>query len=397
MTSITQGYSSPNLYSATDMFARNATGNDSVKIFGKTPTNNRPIEPRESENYAFSRGTNLHSINTDESSYFDFDPPSRAESPYQNQFSTSGASGMPWNNETNFRPFTPPSSASFSPKSWPYTGFQQVDPSNVFTNTQPFSTRAQHGQVTPPDYENDNESLLGHQLREQLELRELQPPQPEQPPQSPQETGKGKRKRNSKTSDSASQSPPKRTRKYASRGLNNANASNKPEDAKRSKFLERNRVAASKCRQKKKEWTQNLENRARELQKNNNQLRVVVESCRQEVLFLKGELLKHSQCDCESIQAFLKSGAESFVDHTLEEDLFSHMLSPIESRPISRLGSTDAESGQNNPASTASSAEPSSASVTKDDHALEALLTSSLKHDTSDEGIASQVAGVAAA
>lgn len=304
---------------------------------------------------------------------------------------------MPWNNEANFRPYTPPSSASFSPKSWPYNGFQQVNPSNVFTNMHPSSTRAQHGQVTPPDYENDTESLLDHQLCEQLEQREMQPPQPEQPPQSQQETGKGKRKRNSKTNDSASPSPPKRTRKYASRGLNNTIASNKPEDVKRSKFLERNRVAASKCRQKKKEWTQNLENRARELQKNNNQLRVVVESCREEVLFLKGELLKHSQCDCESIQAFLKSGADSFVDHALEEDLFGHMISPVESSPPSRPGSTDAESGQNNPASTSSSAEIRSATIPREYHALEALLTSSMKHDTSDAGIASQVAVAAAA
>ena len=225
----------------------------------------------------------------------------------------------------------------------------------------------------------------------------MQPRQPEEPLQSPQEIGKGKRKRNSKTNDSTIQSPPKRTRKYASRGLNNTNESNKPEDAKRSKFLERNRVAASKCRQKKKEWTQNLENRARELQKNNNQLRAVVESCQEEVLFLKGELLKHSQCDCESIQTFLKSGADSFVEHTLEDDLFSHMISPIGSRPPSRLGSTDVESGRNNPGSTSSSAELSSASIPNDDNALEALLTSSLKHDTSDEGIASQVAVGAAA
>ena len=379
------------------MFARNlTTNNDSVKTLGKTCTNNGTIEPHESENYSISRGGNLHSINTDESSFFDFDPSSRAESPYQNHFSTSGTPGMPWNNEANFRPFTPPSSASFSPKSWPYNDFQQVNLSNVFTNMQPSSTRA-HGQVTPPDYENDSESLLGHQLREQLEQSKIQPPQPEQPRQSSQEIGKGKRKRNTKTNDTASQSPPKRTRKYASRGSNNANASNKPEDAKRSKFLERNRVAASKCRQKKKEWTQNLENRARELQKNNNQLRVVVESCREEVLFLKGELLKHSQCDCESIQTFLKSGADSFVDHTLEEDLFGHMISPVESRPPSRPGSTNADSSQNNPASTSSSAEQRSASIPKEDHALEALLTSSLKHDTSDAGIASQVAVVAAA
>lgn len=216
-----------------------------------------------------------------------------------------------------------------------------------------------------------------------------------QPPQ-PQDKSKGKRKRNS-TNGPTSQSPPKRTRKYAARGSNNTNEPTKPEDVKRSKFLERNRVAASKCRQKKKEWTQNLENRARELQKNNNQLRMVVNSCRQEVLFLKGELLKHSECECESIQTFIKSGANNFADHKQEEDLYKREISPIESMPSSRLGSVDAESGRNHISSTSPPAKPTNASIADDDNALEALLTSSIKHDTSDAGIASQVAVAVAA
>lgn len=301
---------------------------------------------------------------------------------------------MSWNNDVNFRPFTPPSSASFSPKSWPYNGYQQGNPSNIFTNIDPVNTRAHYGQVTPPDDEIDNESLLEYQLREQLQQNE-QLKQHEM--QAPQDAGKGKRKRNSSNNSSTSQSPPKRTRKYASRGSNSTNESSKPEDVKRSKFLERNRVAASKCRQKKKEWTQNLENRARELQKNNNQLRMVVDSCRQEVLFLKGELLKHSQCDCESIQTFIKSGANNFADHKQEEDLYKREISPIGSMPPSRLGSVDAESGGNDIGSTSPPAEPTCASIADDDNALEALLTSSIRHDTSDEGIASQVAVAVAA
>lgn len=215
--------------------------------------------------------------------------------------------------------------------------------------------------------------------------------------QPPQDTGKGKRKRNYTKNDSTSQTPPKRSRKYASRGSNNTNEPTKPEDVKRSKFLERNRVAASKCRQKKKEWTQNLENRARELQKNNNQLRMVVDSCRQEILFLKGELLKHSQCECESIQTFIKSGANNFAEHKQEEDLFTREISPIGSMPRSRLGSVEADSDRNNFGSTSLKAEPTNASIADDDNALEALLTSSMNHDTSDEGIASQVAVAIAA
>lgn len=389
MTAATSGYTSPNPYGAANMFARNIAKNDDfIKTFGNTATNNHTIEPQQNDKYATSRGLNLNSINTDDSSFFDFEPSSRAESPYQNQFSTPGASGISWNNEANFRPFTPPSSASFSPNSWPYKSYQQGNPTTIFTNIDPTNTRAQYGQLTPPDNENDDESLLDQQLREQREQHEMRPPQ---------DAGKGKRKRNSTNNASTSQSPPKRTRKYASRGSNNTNEPTKPEDVKRSKFLERNRVAASKCRQKKKEWTQNLENRARELQKNNNQLRMVLDSCRQEVLFLKGELLKHSQCECESIQTFIKSGVSNFVDPEQEEDLFKRETSPIQSMPPSRSGSIYAESVLNEFGSTSPIAAQTNAAIADDDNALQALLTSSMKHDTSDEGIASQVAVAAAA
>ena len=213
--------------------------------------------------------------------------------------------------------------------------------------------------------------------------------------QPPQDRGQGKRKRNVTNQDSTNQSSPKRPRKYASRRWNNTNEPNKPEDVKRSKFLERNRVAASKCRQKKKEWTQNLENRARELQKNNTQIRMVVESCRQEILFLKGELLKHSQCECESIQTFIKSRNND--DHKYEEDLFKHETSPIGSKPPSHLGSIDAKTTQTDVDSTSPPPEPSNASIADDDNALEALLTSSMNLDMINEGIASRIPVAAAA
>lgn len=389
MTHTTHGYMSPNSYGAASMFARNmAKNNEFIKAFGNTATNIHTVEPQQTEECNATRGGNLNSIDIDEASFFDFEPSSRAESPYHNQFSTPGASGMSWNNESNFRSYTPPSSASFSPKDWPFDGYQQNNPSNIFTNIDPANTRAQYGQVTPPDDENDNESLLDHHLREQLERQEMQPPQ---------DTGKAKRKRISTNSDSTSQSPPKRTRKYASRGSSNTNEPTKPEDVKRSKFLERNRVAASKCRQKKKEWTQNLENRARELQKNNHQLRMVVDSCRQEVLFLKGELLKHSQCDCEQIQTFIKSGGNDFAEHKQEDYPHKREISPIGSIPRSCLGSINDESGLSDFGSTSPTAEPIKASITDDENALEALLTSSMNHDTSDEGIASKVAVAVAA
>ena len=295
---------------------------------------------------------------------------------------------MTWNNDGMFRPFTPPRSASFSPKDWPFSSYQSGNPSNIFTNIQPTGTRSLYEQHTPPDDENDNESLLDHQLRDQREQQAMQPQQAE---------GKSKRKRNVTNQDSTNQSLPKRPRKYTSRRWNNTDDPTKPEDVKRSKFLERNRVAASKCRQKKKEWTQNLENRARELQKNNTQLRMVADSCREEVLFLKGELLKHSHCECESIQTYIKSGTNNVADHKYEGNLFKREISPIGSTPSSRLGSIDAKTTRTDVDSISSPPEPSNTSIAEDDNALEVLLTNSMNLDMINEGVASQIPVAAAA
>ncbi len=86
-----------------------------------------------------------------------------------------------------------------------------------------------------------------------------------------------------------------------------------PDEEKRSKFLERNRVAASKCRQKKKEWATNLECRARELQVEREQLSLVVASLKDEVLWLKGQMLKHDDCHCERIRRYLSREASQLV------------------------------------------------------------------------------------
>jgi hypothetical protein len=79
---------------------------------------------------------------------------------------------------------------------------------------------------------------------------------------------------------------------------------------RRTQFLERNRVAASKCRLKKKEWTSNLEQRARELQASKSSLSLLVSSLRQELLYLKGEALRHDSCDCNSVREYLARHAE---------------------------------------------------------------------------------------
>ncbi|RPA95233.1 hypothetical protein L873DRAFT_1837256 [Choiromyces venosus 120613-1] len=85
-------------------------------------------------------------------------------------------------------------------------------------------------------------------------------------------------------------------------------------EAKRQKFLERNRIAASKCRRKKKQWTQNLEDTAREVQALSKTLNKHVSVLRDELLHLKGELLKHNGCSCERIKQYLMNEATRVVE-----------------------------------------------------------------------------------
>ncbi|KAL2011434.1 hypothetical protein VTN00DRAFT_4152 [Thermoascus crustaceus] len=79
----------------------------------------------------------------------------------------------------------------------------------------------------------------------------------------------------------------------------------KQEKVKREKFLERNRLAASKCRQKKKEHTMMLESRYKEQSDKKEELVAEIARLRSEILGLKNEVLKHAQCGDEPIKLHL--------------------------------------------------------------------------------------------
>ncbi|KAI8394181.1 uncharacterized protein BYT42DRAFT_33904 [Radiomyces spectabilis] len=80
------------------------------------------------------------------------------------------------------------------------------------------------------------------------------------------------------------------------------------EDAEdeRKKFLERNRVAASKCRQKKKKWMQELEQRSEQVANRNKELHDLVSQLREETMYLRNQLLAHGNCDCTVVQSYLR-------------------------------------------------------------------------------------------
>ncbi|RKP24698.1 hypothetical protein SYNPS1DRAFT_29544 [Syncephalis pseudoplumigaleata] len=79
------------------------------------------------------------------------------------------------------------------------------------------------------------------------------------------------------------------------------------DEDKRQKFLERNRVAAFKCRQKRKAWMQELETKSEEVTKRNKALHLLVNQLKEEAIQLKNQMLAHRDCDCNVIQRYVRT------------------------------------------------------------------------------------------
>jgi len=73
----------------------------------------------------------------------------------------------------------------------------------------------------------------------------------------------------------------------------------------RQSYLEKNRVAAHKCRMRKKDYINGLEGRAREYSNKNKLLKEKVALLREEVLELKNEVLQHARCGFWVIEEYL--------------------------------------------------------------------------------------------
>ncbi|XP_077472584.1 cyclic AMP-dependent transcription factor ATF-2 isoform X3 [Stigmatopora argus] len=104
----------------------------------------------------------------------------------------------------------------------------------------------------------------------------------------------------STTETSASPVPPA-TNPPSTSGRRRRTTSDDP-DEKRRKFLERNRAAASRCRQKRKVWVQSLEKKADDFHSVNGQLQSEVTLLRSEVAQLKQLLLAHKDCPVTAMQ-----------------------------------------------------------------------------------------------
>ncbi|KAK5987094.1 Transcription factor atf1 [Cladobotryum mycophilum] len=97
----------------------------------------------------------------------------------------------------------------------------------------------------------------------------------------------------------------------------NGNGKSKMTDEeKRKNFLERNRVAALKCRQRKKQWLANLQSKVEMFSSENDALTAQITQLREEVVNLKTLLLAHKDCPVTQQQglhgAFMSQVVEPF-------------------------------------------------------------------------------------
>ncbi|KAF7544464.1 hypothetical protein G7Z17_g9929 [Cylindrodendrum hubeiense] len=90
------------------------------------------------------------------------------------------------------------------------------------------------------------------------------------------------------------------------------------DETKRNDFLQRNRLAASKCRQKKKEWVNNLEATKSGLEHQNVNLQMEYNGLVDEVSRMKHQLMAHATCNDDNIDRWIENEARRVVENSAQ-------------------------------------------------------------------------------
>ncbi|EPB91277.1 hypothetical protein HMPREF1544_01793 [Mucor circinelloides 1006PhL] len=96
---------------------------------------------------------------------------------------------------------------------------------------------------------------------------------------------------------------PKKSRRHSSTTTTTtATEDSESEAESRQRNLERNRLAASKCRQRKKEWIDELAHKAERMTRENEYLRQMLMQLKEETIYLKSQLIMHKNNDTITCQ-----------------------------------------------------------------------------------------------
>ncbi|KAL6820960.1 hypothetical protein J3E69DRAFT_340438 [Trichoderma sp. SZMC 28015] len=104
------------------------------------------------------------------------------------------------------------------------------------------------------------------------------------------------------------------------------------ETEKKEQIKQRNRVAASKCRQKKKEKVDELKEIKQSLEARNHELHVEFQRLRQEIGRVKSDLIHHTECNDPNIDRWVENEAKGYVQKLVRND---------EQQRMGSIGSSD--------------------------------------------------------
>ena len=90
-----------------------------------------------------------------------------------------------------------------------------------------------------------------------------------------------------------------------------------PTDPRRRRVLERNRVAANKCRLRKRDEASALASQEQSMEDQHRYLSSLSVSLTSEIIHLKNQLLQHTDCNCTLIQRYIAHQAKRSVDDML--------------------------------------------------------------------------------
>ncbi|KAH7113090.1 hypothetical protein EDB81DRAFT_670488 [Dactylonectria macrodidyma] len=90
-----------------------------------------------------------------------------------------------------------------------------------------------------------------------------------------------------------------------------------PRDPRRRRNLERNRIAATKCRLRKREEASALASREQAMEDQNQYLSICFDQLTSEIYHLKTQLLQHTDCNCVLIQKYIANEARKSVNSLL--------------------------------------------------------------------------------
>ncbi|KNB18402.1 hypothetical protein FOXG_16061 [Fusarium oxysporum f. sp. lycopersici 4287] len=120
---------------------------------------------------------------------------------------------------------------------------------------------------------------------------------------------------------------------------------NLPKDPRRRRVLERNRIAANKCRLRKRDEALALASQEEAMEDQNRYLMTCLDSLTAETYHLKTQLLRHTECNCVLIQKYITNEAQKCVNRLVAcstaFDTYGNSLSPCHGSPSGASGAKE--------------------------------------------------------